>query len=152
MAEPLTINDLVPQVRRERRLTDIGYLAFPFLVEPSRTDDSSHPQAADRSTHVRQEIEQVLFTAPGERPHRPDWGIGVEQLVFEPGADSLRAMINQRLTSTLAEVLRGEVDPASIGVDVSLRDEATLVIRVSYALATINRQVEHLFEKAVGRG
>ncbi len=148
MADPahLTLADLVPLVRSERRLPEVGYLAFPFA-----TDDGV-AAIADRGDHVRQQIEQVLFTAPSERPHRPDWGIGVDQLVFEPNADALRAIINQRLTATLAETLRGEVESASLTVDVSLRGEATLVIRIGYALATVGRRVEHVFERTAAGG
>lgn len=139
-------DDLRPLVQSERRLIDVGYLAFPFRTDPGQ------PVIADRADHVRQQIEQVLFTAPGERPHRPSFGIGVEQLVFEPNADALRAVINQHLTATLAETLHGEIDPASLTVDVSLRGEETLVIRIGYRVATIGRDVEHVFEKAVSGG
>ncbi len=34
--------------------------------------------------HIREQIEQVLFTDPGERVFRPELGAGMRQLVFEP--------------------------------------------------------------------
>lgn len=146
MADLLRPDQLVPRVRSERRLTEVGYLAFPLRT------DAGRPAVADRGRHVRDQIEQVLFTAPGERPHRPDWGIGVEHLVFEPGAEALRAVVHQRLTSTLAEVLAGEVEPSSLAVEVTVRDDTTLVVRIGYALATVGRQVEHLFERRAAGG
>ena len=37
-----------------------------------------------RVRHIREQIEQVLFTDPGERVFRPEFGAGVRRLVFEP--------------------------------------------------------------------
>jgi phage baseplate assembly protein W len=34
-------------------------------------------------------IEQVLFTSPGERVNRPDFGSGLMQLIFAPNSDEL---------------------------------------------------------------
>ena len=39
--------------------------------------------------HVRDLIEQVLFTTPGERVNRPTFGSGLLQLVFAPNSDAL---------------------------------------------------------------
>ena len=68
-------------------------------------------------------------------------------MVFEGNRESLWELARQRLTSSLNEVLQGEVDPASLQVEASdEEDEDTLHIRISYRLATINRQEEHLFK------
>ena len=39
--------------------------------------------------HIRDMIEQVLFTSPGERVNRPDFGTGLLQLVFAPNSPEL---------------------------------------------------------------
>jgi hypothetical protein len=44
----------------------------------------------DADDHLRDLIEQVLFTAPGERVMRPDFGSGLLGLVFEPGGPGAR--------------------------------------------------------------
>jgi hypothetical protein len=41
--------------------------------------------------HIRDLIEQVLFTSPGERVNRPDFGSGLRQLVFAPNSDERAA-------------------------------------------------------------
>lgn len=57
---------------------------FPISIDgrgrTARTDDREH---------LRDLIEQVLFTAPGERVMRPDFGSGLLGLVFEPGGPEL---------------------------------------------------------------
>ncbi|WP_313068064.1 GPW/gp25 family protein [Achromobacter animicus] len=55
----------------------MALLRFPF--EP---DARGRSRNADDATHVRDMIEQVLFTVPGERVNRPDFGCGLLQLVF----------------------------------------------------------------------
>ena len=47
-----------------------------------------HRRRPTRDDHLRDLIEQVLFTAPGERVMRPDFGSGLLALVFEPGGPS----------------------------------------------------------------
>ena len=120
------------------RLTDPPYMAFPLRI-------GDHGAAtADRRSHVRQQIEQVLFTNPGERVFRPDFGAGLKQLVFEPNSSVLWEITRKRISSSLAEALRGEVDPKSLEVEVRGEGEK-LLITVSYALAAIGHGERHEF-------
>ena len=66
---------------------------------------------ATGAEHVRQEIETLLFTQPGERVMRPDLGSGLLQLVFAPNSDELATATQylaqgalQRWLGTLAQV------------------------------------------------
>jgi phage baseplate assembly protein W len=106
------------------------YLAFPFRI------GASGALTAERAQHVRQQIEQVLFTNPGERVFRPEFGAGVQALVFEPNDSALATVTKKRLVSTLADALKGEVDPRSLTIDVTSEDEKIFVI-ITYALATL---------------
>lgn len=121
-----------------RRLVDPPYLAFPF-----RMGDAA-PVLARRSEHIRGQIEQVLFTLPGERVFRPEFGAGVKALVFEPNGTPLWQITKRRLLASLADALQGEVDPKSIDVEVS-GDDATLTIEIAYTLAAIGHRESQLF-------
>jgi len=110
-------------------LPDPDYLAFPFRV------DSSGPRTSRRAAHVREQIEQVLFTGPRERVFR-DFGAGLRDLVMEPNASALAELTRKRLLSSLAEALRGEVDPKTLEVEVTA-EEAKLMVTIRYVLATI---------------
>jgi len=112
------------------------YLAFPFRI------GEEGAATAERSAHVRQQIEQVLFTNPGERVFRPEFGAGIEALVFEPNDSALAAVTRKRLASTLAEALTGEVDPRSLTVTVESAGEQVAVV-VSYSLATLGHSERH---------
>ena len=119
-------------------LSESQYLKFPFSIG----DDG--PKTSSRSEHVREQIEQVLFTDVKERVFRPEFGVGVRRLVFEPNNAALRNTTLKRLNASLAEALHGEVDPRTLELDVSNEDEK-LIIHISYVLAAINKQESHTF-------
>ena len=55
---------------------------------PFHFDSRGRTALADRDDHVRDMIEQLIFTNPGERVNRPDFGSGLLQLVLAPTARS----------------------------------------------------------------
>jgi uncharacterized protein len=124
-------------------LSDPGYMKFPFRV------GRDGPRYSTRAEHVREQIEQVLFTHPGERVFRPEFGAGVRALLFEPNASPLRELARKRLIASLAEALRGEVDPRTLEVEVEQAGER-LLIRIAYALAAIGHRESHSL--AIGAG
>jgi len=119
-------------------LSSPAYLGFPLQI-------SAHgPRTSKRAGHVREQIEQVLFTNPRERGFRPQFGAGVRRLLFEPNSSSLWELTRKRLSDSLAEALQGEVDPKTLEIDVRGEGEK-LYILISYTLAAIGRQESHEF-------
>jgi hypothetical protein len=118
------------------RLIDPSYLSFPLRI------DAAGAATSGRSAHVREQIEQVLFTDPGERVFRPEFGAGIRAVIFEPNDSVLAELLRKRLTDSLAEALRGEVDPKSLQVELN-RNEEKLFVVISYALATIGQSESH---------
>ena len=113
-------------------LNNADFMKFPLEISANGSVTSS------RREHVREQIEQVLFTHPGERWFRPEFGIGVRALVFEPNNSALWEVTKKRLLSSLIESLTGEVSPGSLEVDVT-GDNEKLLITIAYTLATINQ-------------
>ena len=82
---------------------------FPYSFDPrGRTADSdldNNPQ----NRHIRDLIEQVLFTAPGERVNRPEFGCGLLQLVFAPNsvelATATQYLVQGALQNTLGDLI-----------------------------------------------
>jgi phage baseplate assembly protein W len=62
-------------------------MAETFIDHPLRIDGRGRVGTTDADDHVRDMIFQVLFTNPGERVNRPDFGCGLLQLVFMPNSD-----------------------------------------------------------------
>ncbi|MDQ6966564.1 MAG: GPW/gp25 family protein [Mariprofundaceae bacterium] len=128
-----------------RHLSDPPYLAFPLRV------NTGGGELANRSRHVRDQIEQVLFTSSGERVFRPEFGAGVRALLFEPNSRGLWEITKKRLTASLAEALHGEVDPKTLEVDVSGVEEALHIV-IRYTLATVGYKEEQRFTLGDGHG
>ncbi len=113
------------------RLNNPDFMKFPLKM------GANGALTSNRRDHVREQIEQVLFTAPGERWFRPEFGVGVPALVFEPNNPALWEVTKKRLLASLSEALAGEVDPGSLDVQVE-GEGAKLIITIGYRLATIN--------------
>ncbi|MGH2538023.1 MAG: GPW/gp25 family protein [Candidatus Promineifilaceae bacterium] len=104
-------------------MTDI---AFPFKV-----DGRGRAATAGSEAHVRQLIEQLLFTAPGERVNRPEFGAGVMQLVFAPNSPELATATEYMIQSALQRYLGEVIQPEAVRVE---SDDARLTITVRYLL------------------
>ena len=113
------------------QLNNADYMSFPLEIGGDGAARST------RREHVRELIEQVLFTDPRERWFRPDFGAGVRTLVFEPNNSVLWEVTRKRLLASLSDALAGEVEPSTLDLDVA-GDEEKLKIVIAYTLATIN--------------
>ena len=126
----------------ESRLPRTRYMRFPFAM----TRDGAATSA--RADHIREEIMQVIFTSPGERVFRPEFGFGARRHVFEPNALPLWEAVRSRLHGSLTEALAGEVDPKTIRVEVGAPkgEPEKLLVTISYVLAAIQKEESHAFE------
>lgn len=99
---------------------------FPFhLDRRGRTADVGY------DGHVRDMVEQLLFTSPGERVMRPDFGCGLLDLVFEPNSPELSATLQLSVQAALHRWLGDvlEVDALDItSEDNLIRVELTYVV------------------------
>jgi phage baseplate assembly protein W len=77
-------------------------------------------------------IEQVLFTIPGERVNRPDFGCGLLQLVFAPNSDTLAAAVQMTVHSSLQQWLGDRI--VVEGVNVEHHERHALRRRVQYII------------------
>ncbi len=105
------------------------------IADPFRFDSAGRTAQATEDEHVRDLIEEVLFTVPGERVNRPTFGCGLLQLVFEPNSDALagatQALVQGALAQWLGEVIELEM------VDVRNQDarlDVTVVYRTRRSL------------------
>ena len=97
---------------------------------PLRLDGRGRTALVTDEGYLRGLVETVLFTRPGERVNRPDFGSGVHGLVFAPSGDELaaatQALVHASLQHWLGELLRVE----DVTVDAV---ESTLTVTVVYA-------------------
>ena len=103
-----------------------GNLDFPYHFS-----GLGRTATTGRDDHIRDLMEQVLFTSPGERVMRPDFGAGLLDLIFEPNSASLAATTQMLIHSALQLNLSHLI--AVQGVDVR-NDDAALRIDVRYVV------------------
>ena len=114
-------------------------VAFPY-----RPDDRGRTAGAGEAAHVRDLIEQLLFTAPGERVNRPDFGGGLLQLLFGPGDETLAAATELTVKSALQRWLGERVEVHQLAVSVR---EATVTVTVSYVIRRTGQPVTETFQR-----
>ena len=113
--------------------------AFPFHFDSrGRTAETT----GDR--HVRELIEQLLFTAPGERVNRPAFGSGALQLVFAPNGDALAAATQLAVHGALQQYLGDLIKVETVEVRAV---EAELHIQVSYTIRRTGEQQTARFSR-----
>jgi uncharacterized protein len=98
---------------------------------PLGFDGSGRTAQAAPQDYVRQLIEQVLFTSPGERVNLPDFGSGLLQLTFAPNSMEMAAATHFSVQSALQKWLGGYVRVQSVTASAQ---DATLQVTVAYSL------------------
>jgi phage baseplate assembly protein W len=102
-------------------------------------------EPVDEAAHVRDMIELLLFTSPGERPNRPDFGSGLLQLVFAPNSQELAATVEYTTHAALQRWLGDVIDVSSLRVTA---EDAALRVDLVYALRRTGEQVTATFQQA----
>ena len=98
---------------------------------PLRVDGRGRTGATDDADHIRDLIEQVLFTSPGERVNRPTFGSGLMQLVFMPNSAELAAATQFLVQGALQQWLGELIQVEAVQVE---SEDSTLRITVQYLI------------------
>ena len=118
------------------------HIAFPL-----RVDGRGRSAQAERNLYLRGMIEQLLFTVPGERVNRPDFGCGLMQLVFAPNSPELavtvQALVHASLQQWLGYLL--QIDEVSAS-----SEDATLSVLVRYTVLETQESGSAAFTREVG--
>ncbi len=113
---------------------------------PFHFDGRGRTASTTQDEHVRDLIEQVLFTSPGERVNRPTFGSGLLRLVFEPNDDALGAATQMAVQGALQQWLSDLILVEA--VQVTSRD-ATLQVTVQYVVRRTQQRNVAEFRRAV---
>jgi phage baseplate assembly protein W len=89
-------------------------IAFPYRLAPSGRTATNE---GDR--HVVDMLYQLLFTSPGERVNRPDFGCGLLDLAFEPAAVTLATGLTAVITASVQQWLGDVVEIGRVDVEAS---------------------------------
>ncbi|MCB1054645.1 MAG: GPW/gp25 family protein [Acidobacteria bacterium] len=112
-------------------------LDFPYRISPG-----GRTAVTGDADHVRDLIEQLLFTSPGERVNRPDFGSGLRQLVFAPASTELAAALQFTLQGALAQYLGDRIEVQGVAVTT---EDSRLEITVRYRLVATGEEASATF-------
>src|SRR5687768_15719536 len=113
---------------------------FPFHI-----DGRSRTALTGNDDHIRDMIEQFLFTNPGERVNRPDFGSGLLQLVFAPNSPELAATVQFTLQAGLQRWLGDLVEVQALEVT---SEDASLHVFIQYVVRRTGEQRSESFERS----
>lgn len=100
------------------------HLDFPY----SFTDEGQTVRSDDQN-YIRDLIEQIIFTNPGERVNRPRFGSGLLQSIFEPNSDEMAATLQYLIQSSLNQWLGTIIEVGEVQLH---HNESTLQVIVTY--------------------
>ncbi len=120
---------------------------MPHLDHPWHIDATGRTAQTDDAGHLRDLIEQVLFTAPGERVMRPDFGSGLLGLVFEPNSSTLAATTQVLVQGALQQHLGHLIALRAVNVEPV---DSRLEVTVQYVVLRDRSAQEARFDFAAG--
>ena len=111
------------------------YLDYPYSVGGSGIPNTTPP-----GDHLRDLILQVLFTNPGERVNLPEFGVGVQRLVFAPNNDALRLSAQFLIATSLQQWLGDRINVEQVNVSSNPGLEETVTIEIVYVVKTTRQR------------
>lgn len=109
---------------------------FPFQL-----NSYGHIKDADRDTHLRDMMEQILFTIPGERINRPDFGCGVQMMVFDSTQAELLAVKQVQIQTELLKYLGDMIRLENVEIT---HNESQVSVLIRYA-SLIDHEVKEVY-------
>lgn len=118
-------------------------IKLPFQIDGrGRTADASS------ETHIRDMIEQILFTVPGERVNRPTFGCNLLALVFAPAGGALAAAAQVTVQSALQQWLGDLIRVQAVAIETQ---DSTVTVTIQYVISRTQQEVVAEFSNQSGQ-
>jgi len=112
---------------------------FPFHF-----DALGGTAAAKDDDHIREMIELLLLSGPGERVNRPDFGSGLMQATFAPNSPEMATAMEFNTRACLQRWLGDLIDIQTLRFSA---DDSTLNVVLTYSIKATGQRVQNqLFE------
>lgn len=104
---------------------------------PPRLDINGDFALVEAEDDIRESIRIILETAPGERPMRPDFGVGLRRFVFAPLSRGTLSVVQYRIEQGLIR-WEARIDVMGVQVSVDLAEPGRLLIEIRYRVRATN--------------
>jgi uncharacterized protein len=112
------------------------------LDEPMRITGAGRTGTTNHSDHVRDMIRAVLFTEPGERANRPDFGCALRTMLFLPNQEILATATRTLVHAALQTWLEREIVVEDLQIEAV---ESELRVTLVYLLRSTGSRQKELF-------
>lgn len=112
---------------------------------PFRFNGRGRTATTDYNDHICDMIEQFLFTNPGERVNRPDFGSGLLQMVFEPNSPELAATLQFTIQAGLQQWLGDVIEVRNLAVE---SEDSSLRVSIQYLVRRTGELLNGTFERS----
>lgn len=126
---------------RSHANTSYGYVNAMNIDFPFWLDARKRTAVVGENDHIRDLIEQLVLTGPGERVNRPSFGSGLQQIAFAPSSPELAAAVQFLVQGALEQYLGDLIEVEAVRVNAV---DASLEVNVSYL---VRRTHEHATAK-----
>ena len=113
---------------------------------PYSIDYRGRTASTGTDDHIRDMIEQVLFTSPGERVNRPTFGCGLLQLVFAPNSPELASATQFLVQGSLQQWLGDVIEVKNVVVE---SQDSTIRVSVDYIVRRTQQKHSAQFTRQV---
>ncbi len=114
---------------------------------PYHFDNRHKTATTDTNDHVRDMIEQFLFTNAGERVNRPDFGSGLLQMIFAPNSPELAATCQFTVQAGLQQWLGDVIEVLDLTVQ---SEDAALQVAIKYRIRRSQEVRQETFTRSTG--
>lgn len=111
---------------------------------PFHFDNRGRTAKTDDADHIRDMIEQLLMTGPGERVNRPDFGTGLMQMVFAPNSPEIAAALQFTVQASLQRWLGDLIDIEKLDVNAA---DSTLSVTLKYSIKSTGEPRVDIFQR-----
>ena len=115
------------------------------LDYPFHFDAGGRTATTSTADHIRDMLEQLLLTNPGERVNRPDFGSGAAQLVFGPNSPELAAALQFSVQAAIETWLGDVVQIKTLQVT---SEDSSLRIYLEYIILSTGEHRADTFERS----
>jgi uncharacterized protein len=113
---------------------------------PLHFDGRGRTALTDETDHIQDMIEQLLFTSPGERVNRPDFGSGLLQLIFAPNSPELAATVQFAVQAAIQTWLGDLIELRDLTVSAA---DSSLTVDLRYAIRRTGEEQQATLTRAV---
>lgn len=123
-------------------MVDVGRLFGRSMAFPPHLDGGLRFDWSVAADNIRESIQIILLTEPGERLMLPGFGAGLKQFLFEPNTVGTHRLMQERIQQSLV-IWEPRVEVRAIDVFPDVDDGHACWVVIRYVLVT-NRQQDQI--------